>query len=515
MNGISHISFSNFRRFKSLKPIEFGQINYLVGRNNSGKSTLVKAALLFQNYLKHSLGRTFPFDGKILEDTNIVTFDRAAHKGDLSKPVNIAVALDDVVFRVELFGELGKTRANVAELRVTDHTGSILLILNFIKNQVMFMETQAGFHSNKMDILLDREKEGIDKLKIELKALEVGSAKYYSLNQEIDKRESKLEKLKISIKESKENLYQSAVTFDDEKYFSLNKVEKTDFKQLFSLIEDAVALKLVDLKSARKTKKNDATIGGLEGFEDGRNNYKKWFEKIHTSISNLNFSYIGSSTKKQSALFLVKDFENNLAQSIHSFEQGRILKGTESYLFILRWMKVFEIGDDFEIISHTSDGYELKIYKDGDSNHLADKGMGSLQAMNLILRLAVLINEHLSTGKIFSVLVEEPELNLHPALQSQLTDLFHEVSHKYAFQFVIETHSEYLIRKSQLLGLEKQYFGNQTLNTNPFKVFYFTLDDGPYEMKYTAQGRFDRDFNEGFYDEASRINLKAIKLARK
>jgi hypothetical protein len=80
---------------------------------------------------------------------------------------------------------------------------------------------------------------------------------------------------------------------------------------------------------------------------------------------------------------------------------------------------------------------------------------------------------------------------------------------------VIETHSEYLIRKSQLLGLEKQYFGNQTLNTNPFKVFYFTLDDGPYEMKYTAQGRFDRDFNEGFYDEASRINLKAIKLARK
>ncbi len=43
---MNKIGFKNFRRFIEFKPIEFNNITFLVGRNNSGKSTLVKAFLL-------------------------------------------------------------------------------------------------------------------------------------------------------------------------------------------------------------------------------------------------------------------------------------------------------------------------------------------------------------------------------------------------------------------------------------------------------------------------------------
>ena len=46
------IGFSNFRRFTNFPEIELGDITILVGGNNAGKSTLVKAMLLMRDFLK-------------------------------------------------------------------------------------------------------------------------------------------------------------------------------------------------------------------------------------------------------------------------------------------------------------------------------------------------------------------------------------------------------------------------------------------------------------------------------
>ena len=65
---------------------------------------------------------------------------------------------------------------------------------------------------------------------------------------------------------------------------------------------------------------------------------------------------------------------------------------------------------------------------------LSDKGMGSLQAMVLILNVASLIRINKKDKKAVTLLVEEPELNLHPALQSKLTEFFHDVNKEYGFK---------------------------------------------------------------------------------
>ena len=52
MNMNNKIGFSNFRKFANFPEIDLGDITILVGGNNSGKSTLVKAFLLCVDNLR-------------------------------------------------------------------------------------------------------------------------------------------------------------------------------------------------------------------------------------------------------------------------------------------------------------------------------------------------------------------------------------------------------------------------------------------------------------------------------
>ena len=90
------IGFSNFRRFATFPEMDLGDITLLVGGNNSGKSTLVKALLLCVDNLKLMSSYTktnifefgapkFRFDANEWHDVKIKTFSRAIH----NKPVPV------------------------------------------------------------------------------------------------------------------------------------------------------------------------------------------------------------------------------------------------------------------------------------------------------------------------------------------------------------------------------------------------------------------------------------------
>mgnify|MGYP006196912103 FL=1 len=208
-------------------------------------------------------------------------------------------------------------------------------------------------------------------------------------------------------------------------------------------------------------------------------------------------------------MFSIRDKQNNLAQAIHEFKQCKIEKGDVEYLFVTYWMEEFEVGKDFHIQFYAGEAYEYYVFdKEGFKSHLADKGMGSLQAMMLILRIATILRKQKGITKNVTVIVEEPELNLHPALQSKLAIFFHEVNKHYGIEFIIETHSEYLIRKSQLLVVENEYTNQDGLNPNPFSVHYFSLKNGPYQMNYKSNGGFNENFEEGFLDVVDDIALE-------
>ncbi len=88
-------------------------------------------------------------------------------------------------------------------------------------------------------------------------------------------------------------------------------------------------------------------------------------------------------------------------------------------------------------------------------------------------------------------------MNLHPRLQSMLSDLFYEVYilSKGNLTFVVETHSEYLIRRTQVLVAEAHYKVEEELELhNPFKVYYFPENGIRYDMGYRIDGLFNKFF---------------------
>jgi predicted ATPase len=112
--------------------------------------------------------------------------------------------------------------------------------------------------------------------------------------------------------------------------------------------------------------------------------------------------------------------------------------------------------------------------------------------------------ERFYLGSLF--LIEEPEGNLHPAYQSKLANMFMEASAKFNVQFMIETHSEYLIRNFQFLTATRE------LNTADTKIFYF-FQPGTVEYLHSNfstiqienDGRFNNEFGAGFFDELPRL----------
>ena len=81
------------------------------------------------------------------------------------------------------------------------------------------------------------------------------------------------------------------------------------------------------------------------------------------------------------------------------------------------------------------------------------------------------LTEKMTNYKV--LIIEEPESNLHPNLQSKLADILVLAYKTYDIHFILETHSEYLIRKLQYLIASDQF----SLKTEDVAVYYFNNPD--------------------------------------
>lgn len=510
------LQFKNFRRFENFPELELGNITYLVGKNNAGKSTLVKALMLMLDYLQNQTNDQFSFAKGILNDVNIVTYGRAKTNLNEEPFVQFELKIRDANVTVNFSGDNDATEANVNWFQIVMPNAT--LKIDFLEKYVSIKKLKE-----KSSDLTSVDSNVLKELKREIRILR--NQLEHGLNLDLKSRvnlNNRVERLEKSIQLSKSNQPKEEIITDIIQFGT----HFDDFTEnLHSIsIEDVIGILYVKMDLARFGFFDDKKKYSLEErarmllnnenasalFKD--KGLKLEFENFFKQIQKEILFYLGANPSKQTALFLIRDKGNALAQAIHEFTQLRIDKTDEESKFVRFWMNEFEIGFNYRIKFYAGEAYEFYVIDEKKNEiQLSDKGMGSLQAMMLILRVASLIRLKKKNDQVFTIIVEEPELNLHPALQSKLTDFFFEVNQKYGFRFIIETHSEYMIRKSQLIGVEKNLFGDNSLNKNPFKVYYFDSENGPYEMKYTAEGRFDKDFGEGFYDVSAKLMRESLK----
>ncbi len=122
---------------------------------------------------------------------------------------------------------------------------------------------------------------------------------------------------------------------------------------------------------------------------------------------------------------------------------------------------------------------------------LPDVGFGISQV------LPILVYSRASQDHM--ILVEQPELHLHPRLQAELGSFFAECIHEpYGNQFIIETHSEHLILRIQRLIREGR------LKSSDVSVVYVKKhDDGSRvkQLRLDAEGDFIDEWPDGFFEE--------------
>lgn len=259
-----------------------------------------------------------------------------------------------------------------------------------------------------------------------------------------------------------------------------------------------------------------------------------------------NMSYVSSARASVNRLYTLdnKDDFSLLLQNYfekkrlyREYKNGNSFIGKREYeedSFLNRWIEKFEIGKAISLqIDKEGLGVQIRLHKaDGDEGRiLADEGYGITQLVSILLQIETAILaakgekvnhfwglEHIDRYdfntfhyEINTIAIEEPEIHLHPKYQSLLADMFLEAYEKYNIHFLIETHSEYLIRKAQVFVAHSNYENEEAMSKeNPFKVYYVPRGENPYEMTFCADGRFKNEFGKGFFDEATNLAFEIL-----
>ena len=113
---------------------------------------------------------------------------------------------------------------------------------------------------------------------------------------------------------------------------------------------------------------------------------------------------------------------------------------------IARWLQKMNLVSAFRLveIGEYTNRWEARVTSGpaGAETTLTDVGFGISQVMPVLVLLY-----YVPKGSI--ILLEQPEIHLHPSAQSVLADVFLHAARTRGIQIVVESHSEHLLRRIQ------------------------------------------------------------------
>lgn len=252
----------------------------------------------------------------------------------------------------------------------------------------------------------------------------------------------------------------------------------------------------------------------------------------------LRFTYVGDSSIEVKRLYSL-DKSDDMGVLLDKYLEA-CRKNTwgdiEPGQFINKWIRAFGIGDRVSI-DITSEGYGavIRLFKSSEDKKgrlLVDEGFGITKFVVTLINIEYVIlsmqkrhgvysmitNDGKISGKCRSyttISIEEPENHLHPRFQSLLADMIVDAYKNYHVEFIVETHSEYLIRKLQTLVAKKELKPNEVSLQYVYDASPENRPKGEPHVKNIAirpDGTLQEPFGSGFFDEADNLAMDLLTI---
>lgn len=541
------LSLENFRLFRERVTFQFSDINIITGTNSSGKSSLIKSLML----LKENIGQGFPW-------LCLKTGGNVHNLGGYKDIINRTALTDEISFKLPINFYKGPN-GNPFSTYVSAKPGTTHkifrddLILSIARSKDEERNEGLSFPGNPWTLSLtysrcENSVHGVLKnLKVYNGELSETLLEYSPLINNWDAREFlitlNVEYVLDFIRSNQKIIYKGDEIANDSLLFIYNYTNSSSIKDLQNILHK-IELKIVkdhfsksEVGDSYLTQydellglvgddltdfiiddiNKELTEQDLQDHIKAENPSKLWyffsaytiqlFEVAFKSFANLKMEHLPSVRGTLHRLYTMESQGTPFNESIDNYANRNIDKSSKEGIFLSKWLKKFEIGDWLEV--ENTEGVVNAPYIIRGKNRvlLADLGFGYTQLLPIILLCATTENRLL--------LIEEPEANLHPAFQSLLADMFCDTTNTMYKQFILETHSEYFVRKFQYLVAKK------SVEARKVRIFYFdkikgkiTIDHVVRNIEICDDGYLSEDFGPGFFDESDNLAIDLFNLKK-
>lgn len=431
---IKSISVKNIRSIKSSGKIEIKPINILVGRNSSGKSTFARLfPLLKQTALsdkKHAVlwyGQTVDFG----------SFETTAHLNDPNAQIEICIESEinednhSNIYEIkviqandEIFGEVTpyvsvKSKNFTFEIISNEYDS----IEKYIVNGIEFFAHQDDFSFLTFHSLIPTPSDSEDILNSYIKQKYnnncsesdwdlIRNLEIYANGRPINEPAKNAVDFINRMFSNKSGKLSDLKKFADEEFFNVANAQKiiTTLNKYFSeYFSNLVYVEPVRATAQRYKREQQLDANSID--PSGNNIYEFLYGKQH-----------------------------------HLYNFNKWLY--ENFNFVIK-------------IESNNDHISIKV-KEPNSRiytNITDAGFGYSQSLPILAQ--IWLGTHASKwGKMLNTMViEQPELHLHPAFQAQLADIFVQFSNtkdKNNLNLIVETHSEHIIKRLGTLIAEEK-----------------------------------------------------------
>lgn len=555
---LKELSLTNFRTFKNIENFELAPITIFCGENNSGKSSVLKALLLLKNSFEKTQLSELYFKGG---DHNLGSFKNTVNNRSDIEEITFSIKAGFFsVFKQRLHNsEAGKYEQLVSFSHWSDFDESSYLFydenVEAEKNAKIIQKFEMTFTENAIVNLKLIDQNGKMVFKSVLKSTRQEGEIF--LPRSIIRKEFFLSLLKNYPNETVDACAEEIVDFIYNKLTKFNQLQlnlpnydpqnyvKMQFS--FSYLLYFNCIKLLDLK---EYKDYNPFFGIQEDMDEDFDHSDSGYTESGSQFNSLTLNLIADINKyfdnygfdialdesiSRREFIDVKLINDNfhelsgLQMALTDIDYLPVLRSTQERLYTFKsqgsvynnildefkiqltqedqeWVNSklmnFNIAEKVSIRLEPEIGYWVKIENNGKEYSPVDIGFGFSQLFPILMKIIM--------NKKGILIIEEPEANLHPKLQSLLANMFVEAFKRFNVQFLIESHSEYLIRKLQYLTAAKQ------IPTNFTSIHYIEsepdADPKAYKIDILKDGGLSRNFGEGFFDEATNIQFELLKL---